>query len=87
MDDVPCGVVATARRRFRLLRGDPDRRAHRTADLVAAAGPQRCGPVERPISGQLRACLIRPKSFIYHFAAEALLALIESLGHELPDWG
>ena len=26
--------------------------------------------------GQLRACLTRPKSFMYHFAAEALLALI-----------
>ena len=44
------------------------------AGSVAATGPRRRGPVVRPIQPATR--LIHPKSFIYHFAAEVLLALI-----------
>jgi hypothetical protein len=76
LDDLPCGVVAAASRRSRLLGDDTDRWAHRTrrsrGGCRSAASRTRspADPVLPP------ACHARPKPFIYHFAAEALLTLI-----------
>ena len=49
------------------------------AGLAAATGPRCIGPCGTARPGQPHACLTRPKSFRDHFAAEALLALVESL--------
>ena len=53
--------------------------------FVVATGLRRRGPNSVSDPGQPLARPFRPKPFIYHFAAEVLLALIESLVHELPD--
>ena len=73
LDDVPCGVAAVAGRRSRQLGGDPDRGVRRFRDGYQSAA-FRTGSPARP--GLPRVCAARPKSFLYHFAAEALLALV-----------
>ncbi len=65
--------LAVASRRSRPLGGDPDRRVSRFRDGYQSAALRTRSPA-RP--GLPRVCLARPKSFIYHFAAEALLALV-----------
>ncbi len=75
-DHLPCGVVAAAGRRSRLLGGDTDRWAHRTRRSRSGYRSVALWTRSSADPGLPRACLARPKSFIYHFAAEALLALI-----------
>ena len=79
LDDVPRGVVAAASGRSRLLCGGPDQgvhRAHRTRRSRGGCRSAWSRTRRAADPGQPRACLTRPISFRYHFAAEALLALI-----------